>query len=149
MSRTGVEAFDRLAKDSPSELEAFLDKVRQNGWIVKATDKLDPTRVAQFFPRKRRFYYAPERMTIIDMLHEEKHLDLFHERENWKTRAGQGWLDELVAYSYESRLGKQYGFSREYMDYLERRIEFYTEQLTRNPPRPSTMPDPFMKRLEP
>ena len=39
---------------------------------------------AQFFPRKKRFYYDPERMTFLDMLHEAKHLELFERRGNWR-----------------------------------------------------------------
>ena len=150
MVRTGVEAFDRLARDSPAELEEFLTKVRERGWIVKATDKLAIDVVAQFFPRKGRFYYHPERMSILDMWHEAKHFELFERRGNWKTGSGQLEHDEIEIYQFEHELGKRHGFSRHYMDYLERQIADYRSRLEEpREPRPSRMPDPFMKRFEP
>ena len=76
LSITGVAALDALAKDSPRALQAFLDEVRKDGWIVKATDKLPSESVAYYLPRKGRLYYDPERMTVLDMQHEAKHLEL-------------------------------------------------------------------------
>jgi len=149
LSRTGVEAYDKLATQSPAELEAFLDKVRENGWIVKPTDKLPANTPAQFFPQKGRFYYDPERMTVLDMQHEAKHLELFQQRGNWKTGGGQVFRDEIEAYSFEYELGKQKGFSKDYMEYLEKKIEYYKGLASPDGPggqRPSTMPDAFFKK---
>jgi hypothetical protein len=130
LSRTSVEAYDKLAKDSPTELQAFLNEVRENGWIVKATDKIPAGTPAQFFPRKGRFYYNPNRMTMLDMLHEQKHLELFKQRGNWKIGGSQIWRDELEAYTFEYEIGKQHGFAKEYMEYLENRIKYYKGKLT-------------------
>ena len=152
MPKTGVEAFDRLAKDSPAEFHAFLDKVRENGWIIKATDKLGRTTPALYFPRKGRFYYDPQRMTVLDMQHEAIHLELFQQRGNWKWVDGQLYRDEIEAYKFEYELGRQQGFSEEYMEYLQRQIDTYKYLLSPDGPgglRPSTMPDPFMKRIDP
>jgi hypothetical protein len=147
--RTGVEAFDRLARDSPAELEEFLAKVRARGWIVKATDKLPADLIAYFLPRKGRFYYHPGRMSILDMWHEAKHLELFERRGNRKPGSGQADRDEIEVYQYEYELGKQHGFSARYMTEVERRIAYHQSRL-RGPedPRPSRMPDPFMKQSE-
>jgi hypothetical protein len=154
LSITGVAAFDALAKDSPQALQAFLDEVRQNGWIVKSTDKLPSERVAYFLPRKRRFYYNPERMTILDMQHEAKHLELFRQRGNWRCGPGgaQVFSDEIEAYKFEYEFGKRNGFSDEYMQYLERQIKYYENLLAPTPApemRPPIMPDPYFKRLGP
>ncbi len=65
MLLTGIDAFDRLARDSPADLEKFLATVHEAGWIIKATDKLPVTIVAQFFPRQRRFSFHPARMSIL------------------------------------------------------------------------------------
>jgi len=65
-SVSGVEKYDRLAAHSPEELQQFLRDVEANGWIVKATTKLPDDHIAWFLPRKGRFYYDPERMTILD-----------------------------------------------------------------------------------
>src|SRR6185437_10157315 len=101
MTRTGIEELDKLAKDAPAELQAFLDKVREQGWIVKATDKLPSRVIAYFLPRKGRFYYHPGRMSILDMWHEAKHLALFERRGNCKMGAGQRARDEIEAYQFE------------------------------------------------
>jgi hypothetical protein len=148
MSRTGVEAFDKLAKDSPAEFQAFLERVEKNGWIVKETDKINNS-PALFFPRKARFYYDPERMTILDMQHEAKHLELFEQRGSWKHGGGLGWRDEIEAYTMEYELGKQHEFSKEYTQYLDTQIGYYKALVSPDGPglRPSTMPDPFFKRM--
>jgi hypothetical protein len=150
MIRTGIEEFDRLAKDAPAELQKFLDGVRAHGWIVKATDKLPTGVIAYFLPRKGRFYYHPGRMSILDMWHEAKHLELFERRGNRKTAAGQRARDEMEVYQFEYELGEQHGFSKAYMVYLDRRIADHREQLEGpEAPRLSRMPDPFMKQSEP
>lgn len=147
---TGVEAFDRLARDCPEEFQSFLDRVRAHGWIVKATDKLRHDIAAEFFPRKRRFYYHPERTTIMVMLHEAKHLELFERRGNFRPGSGQLARDELEVYRYEFELGRQHGFSARYMSHLEGWIARFEKMLSGpEPPRSSWMPDPFMKRFQP
>jgi hypothetical protein len=147
--RTGLEAFDRLAKDCPAELQAFLDKVRARGWIVKATDILPADVIAYFLPRKGRFYYDPGRMSILDMWHEAKHLEPFERRGNRKPGSGQAHRDEIEVYRYKHELGKQHGFSAEYMREVESRIAYYERRLSGpEAPRPSRMPDPFMKQSE-
>ncbi len=82
MSITGIVKYDRLAKESADDLQRFIESVQENGWIVKLTDKLSQDTVAQFFPRKRRFYFDPDRMTILDMIHEQRHLEQFKRRGN-------------------------------------------------------------------
>ncbi len=129
ISITGIAEYDRLAKDSTEEFESFIKAVKENGWIVKPTSKLPTGTVAEFFPRKRRFYYDPARMTVLDMLHEQKHLQQFKQRGNWKTRDGQVWRDELEAYTYEKELGEREGFSAQYMEFLAQRIEYYRTRL--------------------
>jgi hypothetical protein len=149
MFRTGLGAFDRLAKDCPAELQAILDKVRASGWIVKATDKLPAGIIAYFLPRNGRFYSHPGRMSILDMWHEAKHLELFERRGNCKPGSGQAYRDEIEVYRYEYELGKQRGFSAEYMSQVESRIAYYERRLSGpEASRPSWMPDPFMKRPE-
>lgn len=129
MIRTGIEEFDKLAKDAPAELQEFLDRVREQGWIVKATDKLPSRVIAYSLPRKGRFYYHPGRVSILDMWHEAKHLDLFEQRGNCKRGAGQRARDEIEACQFEYELGNQHGFSGAYMGSLERRIAEYREEL--------------------
>jgi hypothetical protein len=145
-SITGIEKYDRLAKDSPDDLNAFIEAVKQFGWIVKATSKLPAYTIAQFFPRKRRFYFDPQRMSILDMMHEQQHLEAFKRRGNWKTLDGQVWRDELEAYSFEFELGRREGFSTAYMDFLHRQIEYYRSRLSEDDlnKRSSSMPDPFL-----
>jgi hypothetical protein len=63
------------------------------------------------------------------MLHEQKHLDQFKQRGNWKTRDGQVWRDELEAYTYEQDLGVREGFSAEYMEFLAPRIDYYRARI--------------------
>jgi hypothetical protein len=83
------------------------------------------------------------------MWHEAKHLELFERRGNCKPGSGQADRDEIEVYLYEYELGKQHGFSAEYMRRVESRIAYHERRL-RGPgaPRPSRMPDPFMKRPE-
>ena len=203
MLTTGVDAFDRLAEDSPAELQEFLAEVRAGAWIVEATDKLPSGVVAYFFPRKgcfqaallldgrrsavgagcagdrgrrspaqpaptraaelvpvrqgpgrapasRKALYHPGRMSILDLWHEAEHLELFERRGNRKTGAGQGERDEIEAYQFEYDLGGQHGFSEAYIRYPERQLAFYRIRLEGpEPPRPSRMPDSFMKRSGP
>ena len=143
------------SQPTPREaLRAFLDEVRKDGWIVKATDKLSGERVAYFLPRKGRFYYDPQRMTILDMQHEAKHLELFRHRGNRRCGPGgqQVFSDEIEAYRFELELGKQHGFSDDYMKYLKRQITYYENLLSPIPNpemRPPVMPDPYFKRLGP
>ena len=84
------------------------------------------------------------------MWHEAKHLEIFERRGNCKNGGGPRERDEIEAYQFEYELGKQHGFSEAYMAYLERRMADHREQREgREAPRPSPMPDPFMKRSEP
>ena len=105
-SVTGLESYDRLAVLCPDELAAFLGGVVAGGWIVKSTTKLDGSSPAYFFPRKGRFYFDPERMTYLDLLHERKHLELLLARGNRKLGKGCVFLfaDEISAYSYELQI---------------------------------------------
>lgn len=128
-SITGVPKYDGLANAETEEFQRFIEAIEENGWIVKATSKLPAETVAEFFPRKGRFYYDSDRMTVLDMLHEQKHLEQFKQRGNWKTRHGQVWRDELEAYTFEQELGMREGFSATYMEYLARRIEYYQTRL--------------------
>lgn len=127
--RTGVEAFDRLAEECPAELQAFLAKVRASGWIGKETDKLSSGTIAYFLPRKGRFYYHPGRLSILDLWHEAKHLELFERRGDCKPGSGQADRDEIEVYWYEYELGKQHGFSAEYMRRVESRIAYHERRL--------------------
>jgi hypothetical protein len=144
-SVSGIEKYDRLAAHSPNELLQFLRDVEANGWIVKPTTKLPDDSIAWFLPRKGRFYYDPERMTVLDMLHEQKHLDLFIERGNWKL-GKKGTLvfqDEIAAYSHELELlRKAGGADPKYIMYLKGQIEYNRSMLRGegiSPLRPSTM----------
>ena len=130
MSVTGIPAYDRLAVELPKEFAVFISAVKTNGGIVKPTMKLPRDMMAYFFPRKRRFYYDPERMTVLDRMHEQQHLAICIRRGNWKTRDGQVWRDERAAYSFEHALGMREGFSTEYMDFLARRIEYYQSRIS-------------------
>jgi hypothetical protein len=105
-SISGIENLDRLAVDTPEELEKFLQEVEANKWIVKKTKLLDKRTPAYFFPRKNRFYFDPSRMTYLDMLHERKHLELFGLRGNSKLGKSNVFLfqDEIAAYSFELEL---------------------------------------------
>ena len=129
-SITGVEKYDRLAREDADEFQDFLNVLEENGWIVKATSQLPKLTIAEFFPRKGRFYFDPERMTVLDMLHEQHHLERFKQRGNWKTGQGQVWRDELAAYTFEQDLGKREGFSVEYMAFLDRQIEYYEARVS-------------------
>ena len=95
---------------------------------MKETKLLGPDSPAYFFPRKGRFYYDPDRMTYLDLLHEGSHLESFAGRGNWKlgkynTLAAQ---DEVAAYSRELQLLREAGGANpKYLEYLERQIEYY------------------------
>jgi hypothetical protein len=146
---SGVDPYDRLATQYPDELHAFVRDLKANGWIVKPTTKIDGSTPAYFFPRKGRFYYDPERMTYLDMLHERNHLETLIERGNWKLGKGNALLfqDEITAYSHELDLLRQAGGADpKYIQYLEGRVEFYRGMQRGEGPsrlRPSIMPDPF------
>ena len=103
---TGIAAFDQLAVES-SAFAHFIQKLGDQGWIVKATTRLPPQTPAYFFPRKRRFYYNPEKMTVVDMLHENVHLDQFASQGSWKIGGGLGASMEAKAYQFEYELGKK------------------------------------------
>jgi hypothetical protein len=124
----GVARFDRLATESPEELNRFLDDLRANGWIVKPSGHLGRQWPAYFFPRKGRFYYDPERMTYLDMLHERCHLASFVQRGNWKLGRynSLACADEVAAYSAERQLLEETGGADpKYLEYLDRQIEYY------------------------
>ena len=127
-SISGVERFDRLATEYPDELGRFLEELKANGWIVKSSNLLGPATPAYFFPRKGRFYYDPERMTYLDLLHERHHLESFVRRGNWRLgkHGIQACEDEIAAYSLELRLLREAGGADiKYLEYLERQIEYY------------------------
>src|SRR5262245_237192 len=93
-------------------------------------------------------------MTMLDLQHEAVHLELFRQRGNWRCgpRGVQIYGDEIAAYQFEYELGKQHGFSDEYMQYLEQQIKRYENLLSGIPApemRPPIMPDPYFKRLGP
>ena len=117
-SVSGIAKFDKLAIEYQEELQAFLQLAEENGWITKGTDRLAADSPAYFFPRKGRFYYDPERMTYLDLLHERKHLEIFIARGHWKVGKGKALLfqDEIAAYSHELEILRREGGARE--DYL-------------------------------
>jgi hypothetical protein len=153
-SVSGIAKFDKLAVEYPEELQAFLQLAEENGWITKATDRLTADSPAFFFPRKARFYYDPERMTYLDLLHERKHLEIFIARGHWKVGKAKVLLfqDEIAAYSHELEILRREGGARaDYVEYLEGQVARYRFLVGEGPDpvRPSTMPDPFFKRPGP
>ena len=88
-------------------------------------------------------------MTYLDLFHEQKHLETFVERGNWKLGKGGAllWQDEITTYSHElDLLRRAGGADPKYIQYLENRVEFYRHMQRGSypgSPRPSTMPDPF------
>ena len=129
---TGVAAYDQLVAQHVGDkfvltrkFQQFLRQVEEAGWIVKPTTKLPPDTPAYFFPQKGRFYYNPETMRVIDMIHERVHLEQFIRQGNWKIGQGRIFAYEIEAYSHEYRLGVREGFSQCYIDYLHVQIEWY------------------------
>jgi hypothetical protein len=121
---TGVAQFDQLALQS-EEFEGFLERVSDAGFDIKSSTSISPSNPAYFKPGNMTFYYNPESMTYLDMLHENVHLKQFLNAGNFHTGGGIGAQYELGAYSFEYQLGLEHGFSSEYMSYLETMIKAY------------------------
>jgi len=113
---TGIPRFDALAVNSP-HFSRFQRLVEEQGFNVRGSTLFTDAR-AQFQRSSNRFIYNPERMTVLDMMHEIKHIQQFQ-----RTGGPKPWwgnpVTEIEAYNFERfLLRNQVGVNPEYLNYL-------------------------------
>ena len=110
---TGVSRFDELAIKA-RYFPRFLDLVRALGFRPRPYGGLTEARAQ--FRGNGLFVYNPNTMTVIDMLHEIKHIQQFR-------RAGfdpfYNPLTEVQAYNFERFLLREQSVNPAYLEYLE------------------------------
>jgi RHS repeat-associated protein len=111
--KTGIARFDQPAVKA-KHFNRFLDLVRKQGYRVKSYSGLSERAV---FRPNRDFVYNPKTMTVIDMLHEIKHIQQLR-RLGFKVHGNP--LSEVEAYNFERFLLKnQPGVNPDYLKFLE------------------------------
>jgi hypothetical protein len=121
---TGIARYDMLAVES-NHFNRFIRGVEGRGFTVRASEHIPATNPAYIRPGNRTFYYNPEHFTVLDMMHEIKHFQQLKAAGNLRTSGGLIFVYEAEAYQFERALGLRRGFSTQYMDYLERQIQWY------------------------
>jgi RHS repeat-associated protein len=121
---TGVARFDAPAVAS-EHFEQFIRGVEQRGFKVRESPSMTRAEPAFIRPDQRRFFYSSKYMTYLDMRHEIRHFQQLRQSGSLRTGRGQLQRYEREVYEYERSLGERYGFSKEYMEYLNQRIQSY------------------------
>lgn len=122
--KTGIAKYDTLAVNS-RYFDRFIEGLKARGWRTKSSPFIPASNPAWLRPGNRTFYYNPNHMTFLDMMHELRHAQQLRRAGNWKIGGGLRNLYELDAYRFEQAIGTRRGFSQEYMDYLERMLGIY------------------------
>lgn len=122
--RTGIARYDQLAVES-EHFEQFIRGVEARGFRVRASEFVPAHNPAFIRPGNRTFYYNPEHMTVLDMMHELHHFQQFKRAGNLRTGGGALFRYEAEAYQFEHQVGARRGFSQTYMNYLNRQMEWY------------------------
>ena len=126
---TGVVEFDRLMIGTEQYLR-WVEKIESRGFLVqqRALTRGTACEIAD-----RVVTVDPERFRYTDLLHESRHIrQIERAEEQGIDPFGEGrfatirraWF-ERGAYEYEQRLGRKFGFSRDYLGFLEERINHY------------------------
>lgn len=134
---TGIERFDVKLFQNDEAFEFWRIALSKRGYTL-SRKTLEPNSFAFTDPEHKTVVVDPDITTYAMFLHERHHLRQFIrlERQGYNvlevvsnsdtheiSRIGR-WL-ELGAYEYLERLGRRYGFSLEYMHYLENQKAFY------------------------
>lgn len=132
---TGIAQFDRLMVGSEQYLR-WAANLHRRGFEVLEQPLIEGT-AAQM--ERWTISVDPDQFRYVDLLHESRHIRQF-ERALWQgfdafaagkfAKMLRAWF-ELGAYEYEQRLGQRFGFSAEYMAFLERQINNYWKRTYR------------------
>jgi hypothetical protein len=121
---TGVARFDAPAVES-AHFKQFIRGVEERGFEVRESMSMTREEPAFIRPGQRRFVYSPKHMTYLDMRHELRHFQQLRQSGSLRIGGGRAQAYERAVYEYERSLGERHGFSKEYMEYLDKMIRFY------------------------
>jgi len=128
---TGVALFDRLIGDTDL-FKRWAGNLRERGYTV-VKEKLPKGDAANIVKKTVTVDHAQFR--YIDLLHESRHIGQIERaaRQGVTSRSKAiRAVFERGAYEYELRLGRKFGFSDEYMAWLEKRVkDHWTKSVAR------------------
>jgi len=131
---TGVAGFDALMAVRGAESPIYrrwVNSLERRGWRVRPGTYAGD--VAAVFPESRVVQLDRGSFTYIDLIHEERHIlqverairqGVLQPRHRTTIAVGRQW--EVEAYELELRVARRQGFSQEYIEFLQERIEFYS-----------------------
>jgi hypothetical protein len=129
LPKTGVSKFDELVVGT-QKYEKWVSNLEKRGYNVELAE-LGSETAANILGKN--ISINPETFSYIDLLHESRHIRQVEKATEMgvstfgnvkNAKYVRKWF-EKGAYEYEQRLGKQFGFSDEYMNFVGRQIDNY------------------------
>ena len=125
---TGVDRFDRPAAACLHFARAMA-AIRRRGFKVKLRMSTPAYQPAWIDVGERQFVLNPRHATSLDLRHELRHFRQFKLAGSLRVRGGRSQRYERDAYAFERRLARRHGFASEYVQFLDRVIRYYEDQI--------------------